>query len=85
MNVSISQNFEDKVTIVSADLQQAREQNATGKNLSEGVKTAIALQKTASQQSNSNYVKEHEKLVADKDANDMELWKYWPDMDTKIS
>lgn len=72
-----------QVTSLSADLKQARAQNMTDKHLLEGVKTALALQKTASQQRISNYIKECEKCVADKAAVDAKFRQYRAEMDTK--
>lgn len=70
---------------LSVDLQQAQAQNAINRNLLEGVKTAPASQKTASPQSISNYVKEHQKLFANKIFIDAETWQYSADMDTKLN
>lgn len=69
---------------MSADLQQARALNATDKNLSEGGKTALNLQKMACQQCISSYVAECEKLVADKATIHATFWYCRTDMDTML-
>lgn len=63
---------EVQVMSLPADLQQARAPNATEKNLLEGIRTALALQKTASQQRISSYVEERKKSVGDKATIDVE-------------
>lgn len=66
---------ESQVTILSADVQQALVQSSSNKDPMEGVKTALYLQKTMSQQRISSYVKYREKLVADNAAIDEEFRK----------
>lgn len=67
-----------------ADLQPARAQNTTNKDLLQVVKIALALQKKGYQQLVTGYVKESEKLVADNAAIDAESRRYSTDMDTLI-
>lgn len=62
------------MTYLSVDVQQDRTQNRTDKDLSEGARTILHLLKTASQQSISSSIKQHEKLIADNAANDEESW-----------
>lgn len=50
----------------------------------EGVKTTLALQKTASQERISNYVKERENLMANNAAVDADFWQDTTDMDAKL-
>lgn len=71
-------------TSLSADLQQARQQNASAKGLLKGVKTEVALQKTASQQSILSHIKEREKFDADKPTIDPEFRQYRTDVTSKL-
>lgn len=59
-------------------------EKASGKDLFEGVKTALALQKIASRQHISSHVKERQKFFTEKAAIDVEFWKYRSDVDTKL-
>lgn len=54
------------------------------KDPSEGVKTTLVLQKTASQQRVLSYFKEHEKLIAVKAVIDAEFWKYEINIGTEL-
>lgn len=76
--------LDGRVMILSADLQQALVQNTTDEDLLEGVKTALALQKTAYQQRISSRVKERRKLVANMAAIDAESRQYRPNIDIKL-
>lgn len=68
----------------SADLQQARAQNATDKYLLRGVQTALASRKKASQRRISNHVKIRENVLADFAFIDTEFQTYRADIYTKL-
>lgn len=76
--------LEGQVTSLSADIRQADPENATDKDLFEIIKTALALQKRASQKPISGCVKENDKLVADKATIDAEFREHRTITDTKL-
>lgn len=55
-----------ELTTVSAGLKRLTPQRTADNNLVDGVRTAFAIHKTASQQSSSAHTKYYEKLLADK-------------------
>lgn len=73
-----------QITSLYADLQQTRAKHVTDDVLSKGVMTALALQKTTCQEVSSTYVKESEKRIADKPANDMGPLYYRTDVFSKL-
>lgn len=68
--------------ILLVDLERAGAQNTTDKVLLKRVKTALALQRTESQQCNSNYDKDREKWVTDNVVIDAKFRKNRSHMNT---
>lgn len=66
-------NPANQVTSFSVNIKQAWKQNATDKSLSEGTRTAWAVQRTAAQQPFMNYLQKREKLDAYRVAVDPKL------------
>lgn len=75
--------LEGQITSFSADLQQALAQYVTGKDLFEGVKTFWLYKRRRPNSLSLNYVKEGEKLVADRAAIDTEFQQCRNDINKK--
>lgn len=83
MKVSGFPKCEKQVTNFSPYQQKAQKQNTTDKDQWKDVTTAFSVQNTESQKSILNYVKEHEKLVADVAAVYAQFRRYRAYVDTK--
>lgn len=65
-------------------LNQVRSHNATDKDLSNVVRTALALLRTADQQPISSLIHKRKQPVSDRAALDAQFKKYSTSMDTKL-
>lgn len=72
-----------KLTNTSADAERFITKHRADKYLLNCDRTAPAVQNTASQQCASAHSRDCEKLLADKDITEVELHKYWVDMNAK--
>lgn len=77
--------LEQKQASASADVKHVTAQHTAYKYLFGSVLTALAVHNMASQQCVSAHTKDHEKLLVDKTAVEIEFYKFQVDMEAKIN